>query len=291
MLFVGLVSASSGFITFLTSQKIEQRFSIKYLSGPAVTQKRKQAGAQVRISIDGKSGCPAWVAGSLTGLERLTAQAILNDTDYSAEMVGNTMTGNHQALWLVTSFQVTGGYGELGELPLFIPELFGQQLVAFDQLVTTGEGNLVQAHIQSSGSSVLNLTLLLYLNPDGNLQINAYDGHINSVDGVQPVVYAIYYDVLPEKAGSSRPEFQTMLGDDDGEQEEVTGTFRRKLSLIPGGQNSEKPGEQAQLEGSTPADLLSLVISVLATGHLLLESNLIAEPVLNLYSCKQSGSY
>ncbi|KEQ17407.1 hypothetical protein [Endozoicomonas numazuensis] len=143
--------------------------------------------------------------GALTGLEYFTGQMMQYDQTYRFQVDAfnqASVTGS-SALWLSQHFISGGAINTQQTNLLFVPELFGQLLLQFHQVhVISDQQNqpvwLVHVHLPESASTTIPVTLKVFHNADGNVQISAYDGFLTSASDSLPAVYTVFEEMSHE---------------------------------------------------------------------------------------------
>ena len=158
---------------------------------------------------------------ALKGLEFCAGQMMRfeNEIQFQVDSQNQANVNGAHAMWLSQHFISGGLINPQQTNLLFVPELFGQLLIQFHQVevIHDQQGQpvwLVQANIPVSASDCTPATLSVFHNEQGNLQINAFDGFLSSVSGLEPAVFTVFEETSDQDP--SEQEGQTVQQEDDG---------------------------------------------------------------------------
>ncbi|WP_153301683.1 hypothetical protein [Endozoicomonas arenosclerae] len=258
--------AKKTYTTHLSNLQITRTFTVEWLNQCMALDRRAMRGAspleQLSTVLLRRQG---WARqanfNGLGGLEYYTGQMMQYEQEiqFRVDSENQANVNGITALWLSHHF-ISGGVINIQSTnQLFVPELFGQLLIHFHQVQVVGDQQnqpiwLVQANIPVSVSATIPVTLKVFHNEEGNVQMNAYDGFLSSVSGVAPAVFTVFEDLSDED--QEGPEGQTVeLQDEASALGEGMGT----LQIRDGDEKSDESKPQWMSEDYLPSKKSAVV--------------------------------
>lgn len=210
--------AAKGFTTHLTTLANTKTFTVNWL-GQCLTLDRKTlrdaTAMQPMSSVQFKR--KGWARlGNFTKLSHLeyytaytmAAEDVMN---FSVDSHNQTLVAGNKALWLSHHFSSEGVVDEVQQSPhLFVPELFGLVFLPLQQVqVLANQGTvewLVQASLPVSATEQIPVTLHLFHNQQGNVQISAFNGHLSDITQHIHAAFSVFHDISDEGLASNNEQ-------------------------------------------------------------------------------------